>query len=114
MDINAPCGTTLVAVSSGRIVSEGISGFGPYAPELLVDSGPLAGRMVYYGHVQRDYVPVGRHVSAGQPIAQVGTLGISTGCHVEIGVSPPGSTWVPGFRATSAEMTGLLTAAYWR
>jgi murein DD-endopeptidase MepM/ murein hydrolase activator NlpD len=112
VDINAPCGTTLVAVSSGQIIGEGISGFGKYAPELLADAGPLKDRMIYYGHVQRDLVPVGAHVKAGQPIAEVGTLGISRGCHVEMGVSELGSTYVPTYHATSATMLKLLTDAY--
>ena len=112
VDINAPCGAKLAAVASGRIIAEGIGGFGPYAPELLIDSGPLAGRMVYYGHVEHDYVPVGAHVKAGQWIAQVGTLGISYACHVEMGISPRGSTQLPGWHATSGEMINLLTLAY--
>ena len=68
--------------------------------------------MIYLGHVQHVYVPVGAHVYAGQWIAQVGTLGISYACHVEIGISAPGSTSLPGWGATSAEMMNLLTTSY--
>jgi murein DD-endopeptidase MepM/ murein hydrolase activator NlpD len=114
VDINAPCGANLAAPAAGRIIGEGISGFGPYAPRLLVDSGPLAGRMIYLGHVQHDYVRVGAHVRAGQWIAQVGTLGISFGCHVEIGISWRGSMAIPAYRATSAEMLQLLRTSYAR
>ncbi len=112
VDITAPCGTTLVAVASGRIIHEGISGFGPYAPQLLVDSGSLRGRVIYYGHVQRALVPVGAHVRAGQPIAQVGTLGMSYGCHVEMGISAPGSSYIPGWGQTSREMLNILQWTY--
>ncbi len=112
VDINAPCGANLAAPENGVIIAEGIGGFGPYAPELLVTSGPLTGRMIYLGHVQHDYVPVGAHVRAGQWIAQVGTLGISYACHVEIGISPPGSRALPAWHQTSAEMIGLLSASY--
>ncbi len=115
VDITAPCGTHLLAAASGRIIGEGgfvMNGFGPYATRLLVDSGPLRGRMIYYGHVQRDYVRVGSHVNAGQVIADVGTLGLSYGCHVEIGISVPGSTAPAGWNRTSAEMLRLLDLAY--
>ena len=112
VDIDAPCGANIAAPENGVIIGEGIDGFGPYTPELLVTEGPLTGRMIYMGHVQHVYVPVGAHVNAGQWIAQVGTLGISYACHVEIGISQPGSTSLPGWGTTSAEMLNLLTTSY--
>jgi murein DD-endopeptidase MepM/ murein hydrolase activator NlpD len=112
VDIDAPCGANIAAPENGVIIGEGIDGFGPYTPQLLVTEGPLTGRMIYFGHVQHDYVPVGAHVYAGQWIAQVGTLGISYACHVEIGISQSGSTSLPGWGTTSAEMLNLLTTSY--
>jgi murein DD-endopeptidase MepM/ murein hydrolase activator NlpD len=110
VDIGAPCGTTLVAMAPGQIIGQGISGFGPFAPELLVTAGPLAGRTIYYGHVQADLAPLGTQVSAGQPVAQIGDLGISFGCHLEIGISPPGAPpgTIPADHQTSQEMWDLL------
>lgn len=113
------CGPQLeeLAVASGTIVAEGLSGFGPDAPVLLIESGPDAGRYVYYGHAQPDLLPVGTHVLAGQPIAEVGcgSVGISSGPHLEIGILPvgaPGPEFLPAVAQTSGEAHESLLSAY--
>ncbi|MCW3057795.1 MAG: family peptidase [Solirubrobacterales bacterium] len=113
------CGSRLreLAVASGKIVREGLDGFGSASPVLLVDSGPDKGRYVYYGHASPALVPVGTHVSAGQPIAYVGcgSVGISSAPHLEIGLLPEAATSpeeMPSVGETSHEALSNLRSAY--
>ncbi len=112
-------GPVLVAVAAGTIAGAGIDGFGSSAPVLHVEQGPLAGMYVYYGHASGNLVPVGAHVTQGQPITHVGCgiVGRSDEPHVEIGMAPsyPGvPPCGPGCHSssTSGAMLGWLLTTY--
>jgi murein DD-endopeptidase MepM/ murein hydrolase activator NlpD len=111
------CGPSaeLLAVADGTVVREGIPGFGPAAPVLRIERGAYAGRYVYYGHALPALVAVGAHVRAGDAIAQVGCgrVGISSGPHVELGMSAPGGgTCCPQWGETAGLVRQLLVAVY--
>ena len=113
------CGPELreLAVASGTIELEGIEGFGQWAPVLHVEGGPFDDRYIYYGHASPDLVPVGTHVSAGQPIAEVGCgdVGISFAPHLELGMLPAGAAnpdELPAFGETAHETLANLSSAY--
>jgi murein DD-endopeptidase MepM/ murein hydrolase activator NlpD len=114
---NNQCGSKLVelAVASGKVVRLGLGGFGSESPVIKLDSGPDAGRYVYYGHARPALVSVGQHVVAGQPVADVGcgSVGISNAPHLEIGIARSGDgPYPPGWGQTSDEVMTQLTYAY--
>ena len=83
-DIGASCGTTIVAAAAGTVVEAGPNG--SYGNFILIDHG--GGVQTAYGHIRDGGigVAVGQVVAAGQAIAQVGSTGASTGCHLHLEV----------------------------
>lgn len=113
VSIAAPAGTPELAVCSGTIVLHGIGGLGPSAPVLRCDQ-PLSGHSyVYYGFAgPQRLAAIGANVARGHPLARVGdgTVGTSSGPHLEIGFADASGT--PLGSATAHEMLTLLRAAY--
>jgi cell wall-associated NlpC family hydrolase len=77
-DLAAPCGTPIYAVADATVLLAGpASGYGNY---IVLDHG--SGFHTGYGHEQTVLVRAGQQVHRGQQIANVGSLGDSTGCHL--------------------------------
>ena len=86
VDIAAPIGTPIYAPEGGRVLQAGAaSGFG-----LAVYLQHADGTITVYGHVDSFSVAVGQQVGAGEPIAEVGNKGQSTGPHLHFEVHTGG------------------------
>jgi hypothetical protein len=89
-DFAAPTGTAVFAAADGVVSIEHPS----WAGNLVrIDHG--GGVETLYAHLSRVDVTAGQHVSAGQPIAAVGSLGNSTGPHLHFEVRLDGSAVDP-------------------
>jgi murein DD-endopeptidase MepM/ murein hydrolase activator NlpD len=82
VDIAAPEGTAIRALSGGVVRSAGPRGGLGNAVE--VDHG--GGVSTIYGHASELLVRPGDHVGAGQPLARVGHTGRATGPHLHLEV----------------------------
>lgn len=78
-DIAAPLGTPILAAKDGTVISV-VRGDPIYGTNITIDHGN--GEVSFYGHMSQSYVSVGQHVTAGEPIAPVGSEGRSTGPHL--------------------------------
>ncbi|RMH56630.1 MAG: M23 family metallopeptidase [Candidatus Hydrogenedentota bacterium] len=82
IDIAAPKGTVVHAVRGGRVIRAGyVRGYG-----YLVDIHHADGTITRYAHNSKILVKRGQRVAGGQPIARVGSTGLSTGPHLHLEV----------------------------
>ncbi|TDW29536.1 M23 family metallopeptidase [Cryobacterium psychrophilum] len=77
-DIAASCGQPVSAANGGTVVEAGYKG--SYGNWVLIDHGD--GIQTGYAHNSTVLVTKGQTVSAGETIAEVGSTGASSGCHV--------------------------------
>jgi murein DD-endopeptidase MepM/ murein hydrolase activator NlpD len=84
IDIGASCNSPIYAAFGGTVEYAGPNG--SYGNFILISHG--GGIETGYAHIRNGgiMVGVGQNVSAGQPIAHVGTTGASTGCHLHFEV----------------------------
>ena len=80
VDLAPACGTPIYAAHDGTVTFA--ANGGGYGNEVVLDNG--GGISTAYGHIVNGgtLVSVGQHVTAGQHIANVGSTGWSTGCHL--------------------------------
>ena len=87
VDFGASTGTTIRAADSGRVIFSGW--YGGYGQAVIIDHG--GGLTTLYAHASRLFVREGQGVTQGQPIAAVGSTGLSTGPHLHFEVRQNGS-----------------------
>jgi murein DD-endopeptidase MepM/ murein hydrolase activator NlpD len=86
IDFGADEGTTIRAAAAGVVIYA--QWYGGYGNAIILDHG--GGITTLYGHTQGFYVAEGDKVQKGQPIAAVGSTGLSTGPHVHFEVRQNG------------------------
>ncbi len=88
VDLAATAGTPIVAAASGTVAFAGIDPSTASGNSMLVidHDGSNAGYETVYMHWEKSFVKAGDHVSAGQVIADVGSVGYSTGPHLHFSV----------------------------
>jgi murein DD-endopeptidase MepM/ murein hydrolase activator NlpD len=83
-DFSVPCGTPVLAATSGTVVLErGPSWFGAVLVKIVTGPESVA---TWYAHMQSVSVQSGQRVATGQQIGQVGALGNASGCHLHFEV----------------------------
>jgi murein DD-endopeptidase MepM/ murein hydrolase activator NlpD len=87
IDIGAGYGSTIRAAGAGEVIFAGYRrGYGNC---VIIDHG--GGVSTLYGHCSALTVSEGQQVAQGQPIARVGSTGLSTGPHLHFEVRHNGT-----------------------
>jgi len=87
VDFAAPQGSTIFAADSGQVIFSGW--YGGYGQTVIIDHG--GGITTLYAHASQISVQEGQSIQQGQPIAAVGSTGLSTGPHLHFEVRQNGS-----------------------
>jgi murein DD-endopeptidase MepM/ murein hydrolase activator NlpD len=103
IDIENPQHTTIIAAGDGTVTNAGTDEatllgpwLGYYGQAVMIEHNQRRqGQPVYtlYGHVSKVLVTPGQQVKAGDPIAEVGQLGVATGPHLHLEVRLGGPTY---------------------
>lgn len=86
IDLAAPMGTPIYAVTAGKVIHSGWYG----SAGRCVMIRHADGTITLYAHTSRTYVRVGQTVPTGYRIAAVGSTGNSSGPHLHFGVKVHG------------------------
>ncbi len=86
LDFGADSGSTIRSAAAGVVIYA--QWYGGYGNAVIVDHG--GGITTLYGHTEGFYVAEGATVQKGQPIAAVGSTGLSTGPHLHFEVRQNG------------------------
>ena len=94
LDLATTVGTPIHAAAGG-VVTTALVDWGDAATGRYVVIAHSNGVSTYYGHVDDVLVTVGERVDSGQPIATVGSTGLSTGPHLHFEVRVKGEAVDP-------------------
>ncbi len=86
IDFGASHGSTIRAADSGRVIFAGW--YGGYGQAVIVDHG--GNLTTLYAHTSQVFVAEGQMVAQGEPIAAIGSTGLSTGPHLHFEVRDNG------------------------
>lgn len=86
LDFGAEYGSMIRAADNGVVIAADWQG--GYGNAVMIDHGN--GLVTLYGHASQLYVTVGQAVQKGQPIAAIGSTGLSTGPHLHFEVRRAG------------------------